>query len=86
MQPDPFPNHKITETGENLSRGAIFPQPASTCRLIVQTRPFTQVCAVCSPLRPLRSKPLLRPDRSDPIRQRGVQGQVVAITSNLSVL
>ena len=24
MQPEPFPNHKITETGENLSRGVHF--------------------------------------------------------------
>jgi hypothetical protein len=24
MQPKPFPNHKITETGENLSRGVSF--------------------------------------------------------------
>jgi hypothetical protein len=24
MQPDPFPNHKITETGENLSRKVHF--------------------------------------------------------------
>ena len=31
-------------------------------------------------LRPLRSKSLLRPDSSDPIRQRGVQSQVLAIT------
>jgi len=31
-------------------------------------------------LQPLRSKTLLRPDSSDPIRQRGVQGQVLAIT------
>jgi hypothetical protein len=26
--PKPFPNHKITETGENLSRSILFPQPA----------------------------------------------------------
>src|SRR5271170_1555611 len=24
MQPEPFPNHKITETGENLTRGVHF--------------------------------------------------------------
>jgi len=29
---------------------------------------------------PLRSKTRLRPDSSDPVRQRGVQGQVLAIT------
>ena len=31
-------------------------------------------------LQPLRSRTLLRPDSSDPIRQRGVQGRVLAIT------
>ena len=31
-------------------------------------------------LQPLPLKTLLRPDSSDPIRQRGVHGQVLAIT------
>ena len=36
MQPEPFPNHKITGTGENLSRGVIFPQPAKVAHLLCQ--------------------------------------------------
>ena len=32
----------------------------------------------------VRSKTLLRPESSDPIRQHGVQGQVLAITSTFT--
>jgi hypothetical protein len=42
---------------------------------------FTQPCAVCSPFSYYaQKKTLLRPDGSDPIGQRGVQGRVLAIT------
>jgi hypothetical protein len=34
MQPEPFPNHKITETGENLSRRVHF---SAACYAAMQT-------------------------------------------------
>src|ERR1019366_5335288 len=34
-------------------------------------------------VQPLRAKTLLRPDRRDPIRQHGVQGQVLAIRASV---
>ena len=33
MQPEAFPNHKITETGENLSRGVFVPSFVPTTKL-----------------------------------------------------
>ena len=51
----------------------------------VEIRPYRSLRRLFA-LQPLRSKPLLRPDGSDPIGQRAVQGQVFHLRNKLGDL
>jgi hypothetical protein len=81
-QPPPKQIRALPQSELRTQKGASFLCVTRFCSQLTLSGDYTTLRRLFA-LQPLRSKTLLRPDSSDPIRQRGVQGQLLAITYKL---